>query len=90
MTAPPPRRPRAAVRVGETVECEVLAEKTRKGGLRFRVLADGKSGVLHPQSPSPGELAPGEKLRLTVQATGTEYMLRWAGQATASEGDSSS
>lgn len=88
--AAPPPRPRATVRTGETVECEVLPEKTRKGGLRFRVVADGKTGVLHPKSPSPGELAHGARVRLIVRSAGQDYQLEWPGQAPAPGRDSSS
>jgi hypothetical protein len=88
--AAPPARPRTTPRPGESVECEVLPEKTRKGGWRFRVLADGKTGVLHPKSASPGDLAPGARVRLIVRSAGQEYMLEWPGQPPAAARDSSS
>lgn len=77
------------VRSGETVLCEVLPVRTKKGAPRFLLLADGKQGVLHPTSPPPPDLVAGARVRLVVVATGREYMLRWMDQPPAPEGDSS-
>ncbi len=82
----PPAQAAAAVRAGDSVDCQVLAEQTKKGGPRFRVLANGKRGVLHPKSAVPGDLKAGETIRLVVATTGTEYTLRWTGPAAGKEG----
>lgn len=68
----PPTRPVAGRNptVGESVEVEVVG-RTKKGGLRFRIVATGVEGVLHPRSNPVGELQEGARLVLKVASGGT-------------------
>jgi len=65
-------------RTGRHVECEVLPDRTKKGGLRFKVVngTEDAVGVLYPQSrPVPqGKDIPGQKLILNVRVSASKGM----------------
>lgn len=65
-------------KTSQTVQCVVLEEKTRKGGWKFQIKGSDQTGILHPQSPEPPDLAPGKELSLTIASTGTGiFQFRW-------------
>ncbi|MCL6607022.1 MAG: type III-B CRISPR module RAMP protein Cmr6 [Geminicoccaceae bacterium] len=68
--APPPKP-------GETVECVLLAEKTKKGGWKARHEASGIEGPIQNSAEVP-PAEPGDRLRLEVRiAKGTQSGFRY-------------
>lgn len=72
---PPTKPPGPAV--GTRVRVEVLAEKTKKGGLMFQIIGTNQKGVMHPQSAAPPDASPGARLELVVMAGGAMFQFKY-------------
>lgn len=61
----------------DNLTVEVMEERTRKGGLMFRVVGTQWKGVLHPMSAPVPDPMPGVKLNLVVATGGGILQLKY-------------
>jgi hypothetical protein len=52
-------------------ECELLAEKTKKGGWKFKVIETGRIGPIVNSAVVPADKSPGDVVKLKVDSTAT-------------------
>lgn len=66
-------------KAGQTVEVELLEERTKKGGWRARHPGSGLSGPVHNSADVPDSARPGQRLQMVVASvTPTEMAFRYS------------